>query len=45
MNREKWLLLGLVIPVAIIMALMFAHPVDAGKLEDAIAKTDRKSVV
>ena len=39
MNREKWLLLGLVIPVAIIMALMFAHPVDAGKLEDAIAKT------
>jgi uncharacterized protein len=39
MKRKNWLILGIVATIAILAALMYVCPAEAGKLEDAIAKT------
>ena len=39
MNKKNWLILGLVVVLAVTAVLALASPSDAGKLEEAIAKT------
>jgi len=39
MNKKNWLVIGLLIAAAVITTLMITCPAEAGKLEDAIAKT------
>lgn len=39
MTKKCWLIVGLVAAFAVVMTLMLTSPADAGKLEDAIAKT------
>lgn len=39
MNRKSWLFLGIALIVAVVATAVLSTPADAGKLEDAIAKT------
>ncbi len=39
MNKKNWLIVGLVVVLAVTAVLALASPSDAGKLEEAIAKT------